>query len=88
MHHKKTKRVESCKARLALGRLPGNLPVVYLVTQDGIWGTGSDDVGLIQSTKAPMTSFLQDLRRGEVFASVGLRQDLKDLKVTKDPKDV
>jgi len=31
----------------------GNLPVVYLVTQDGIWGTGSDDVGLIQSTKAP-----------------------------------
>ena len=35
------------------GREPGNLPVVYLVTQDGIWGTGSDDVGLIQSTKAP-----------------------------------
>ena len=44
---------ESCKARLALGRLPRNLPVVYLVTQVGIWGTGSDDVGLIQSTKAP-----------------------------------
>jgi hypothetical protein len=34
-------------------REPGNLPVVYLVTQDGIWGTGSDDVSLIQSTKAP-----------------------------------
>ena len=34
-------------------REPGNLPVAYLVTQDGIWGSGSDDVGLIQSTKAP-----------------------------------
>ena len=33
--------------------LPGNSPVVYLVTQDGNWGTVSDDVGLIQSTKAP-----------------------------------
>ena len=35
--------------------LPFELPVVYLVTQDGIWGSGSDDVGLIQSTKAPKT---------------------------------
>ena len=34
-------------------RLPGSLPVGYLVTQVGNWGTGSDDVGLIQSTKAP-----------------------------------
>ena len=34
-----------------MGR-PSNLPVVYLVTQVGNWGTGSDDVGLIR-TKAP-----------------------------------
>ena len=36
-----------------LWREPGSLPVVYLVTKNGIWGTGSDDVGLIQSTTAP-----------------------------------
>ena len=39
--------------RLAQFGLPGNLPVVDLVTQDEIWGSGNDDVGLIQSTKAP-----------------------------------
>ena len=33
-------------------RLPGNLPVAYLVTQVGNWGSGSDDVGLMNSTKA------------------------------------
>ena len=33
---------------------PGSLPVVYLVTQVGNWGTRSDNVGLIQSTKAPL----------------------------------
>ena len=50
---KKAKRGGSTKTRPALCRLPGNLPVVYLVTQVGNWGTGSDDVGVIQSTKAP-----------------------------------
>ena len=34
-------------------RLPGSLPVAYPVIQVGNWSTGSDDVGLIQSTKAP-----------------------------------
>ena len=49
---RKPKRGERGKARL-----PGNLPVVYLVTQDTNWGTGSDDVGLIQSTKALIRAF-------------------------------
>ena len=39
--------------QVTLQNPPGNLPVVYLVTQVGNWGTGNDDVGLIQSTKAP-----------------------------------
>ena len=85
-----------------MGR-PSSLPVVCLVTQVGNWGTGSDDVGLIQSTQAPLTashlhctagssrSFTairkdaglccgSRLRSGEVFAYVGLSQNLKDLK--------
>jgi len=40
----------------------GNLPVVYFVTQVGNWGTGSDDVGLIQSTKAPCWELEKDLK--------------------------
>ena len=47
----------SNKTRQALCRWPGSLPVVYLVTQVGNWGTGNDDVGLIQSTKAPSSRF-------------------------------
>ena len=44
---------------------PGNLPVVYLVTQVGNWGTGNDDVGLIQSTKAPNSHALKRHNRSE-----------------------
>ena len=33
---------------------PENSIVVYLVMQNRVWSTGSDDVGLIQSTKAPI----------------------------------
>ena len=52
----------SRRAYLSPGRLrqaqrsrggPVRRSVVHLVTQDGIWGSGNDDVGLIQSTKAP-----------------------------------
>ena len=40
--------------RLIFTRDPaGNSTVVCLVMQNGIWSTGSDDVGLIQSTNAP-----------------------------------
>ena len=48
----------SSKTRQALCRWPGNLPVVYFVIQVGNWGTGNDDVGLIQSTKAPKSTDL------------------------------
>jgi hypothetical protein len=41
-------------------REPGSLPVAYLVTQVGNWGSGSDDVGLMQSTKAPLGSLYCD----------------------------
>ena len=51
-----------------LWREPGNLPVVYLVTQDGIWGTGSDDVGFIQSTKAPKHLERVEVKREDIFA--------------------
>ena len=44
-------------------RLPGSLPVAYLVTQVGNWGSGSDDVGLIQSTKAPTRSLSRNSSR-------------------------
>ena len=42
--------------------LPGNSFVVYLVIQMGIWSTGSDDVGLTQSTKAPEHQSTKGLR--------------------------
>jgi len=46
----------------------------------GIWSTGSDDVGLMQSTKAPKDPARRDfLRKGEEFAYVGRFQNLKDL---------
>ena len=47
--------IEFTHLAVLMGR-PRNLPVAYLVTQVGNWGTGSDDVGLIQSTKAPNQS--------------------------------
>ena len=51
-----------------------------------VWGIGGDDVGLIQSTKAPWDSFPFDVKdqKGEVFAYVGRNQNLKDLKDLKD----
>jgi hypothetical protein len=54
------------------GGWPGSLPVVYLVTQVGNWGLGNDDVGLIQSTKAPNLS-------REQSAYVGSSKNLQDL---------
>ena len=62
---RKTEKGESDKTRLALCRLPGSLPVTYLVIQVGNWSTGSDDVGLIQSTKAP-----KHLLRGATHKSI------------------
>ena len=69
-----------------MGR-PRNLPVAYPVTQVGNWGTGSDDVGLMKSTKAPCEQGIQiceqrsRLRSGEVFAYVGNIQILKDVEL-------
>ena len=48
-------------------------------------------MGLIQSTKAPKDAGLYcgpRLRKGEVFAYVGLPQNLKDLKDLKNLKDL
>ena len=55
---------------------PGSLPVVYLVIQVGNWGTGNDDVGLIQSNKATKQLTRTDLK------------DLKDLKDRSAKKQV
>ena len=58
----------------------------------GIWSTGNDDVGLIQSTKAPwrakcdpkakMLDLQSFLRKGVSLGHVGRNQNLKD------PKDL
>ena len=53
-------RVLDCTQLAVLVGRPRSLPVAYLVTQVGNWGTGSDDVGLMKSTKAPKHQGLKD----------------------------
>ena len=53
----------------------------------GVWGTGSDDVGLIQSTKAPkhhVSELFPTEGRG-LPLYVGLSQNLKDPKLSNSP---
>ena len=47
------------------------------ILKDLKWSTGNDDVGLIQSAKAPKDTFL---RKGVSLGYVGPMENLKDLK--------
>ena len=56
-----------------LDGLPGNSFVAYLYHTIEVWGVGVDDVGLIQSTKAPKHQTRLGPEAGSVFCSVPRR---------------
>ena len=64
-------------------REPGSLPVAYLVTQVGNWGSGSDDVGLIDYI-CGSTGYVEELFQSTFFEP---RRGGEASGLARDPQD-